>query len=114
MEHQNKKKFKRDDFFFINGWRGKFKLLALVIRCASKITDLKKDNMLKEINHYLFPSLEKNFKNETLDLLSIPKEKDYLARILGILSQKQIITTTYPYTFLNDLLADSYISQPDI
>ena len=62
--------------------------------------------MLKEINHYLFPSLEKKFQNETLDLLSIPKEKRLSSKNFRHFKSEQIIATTHPYTFLNDPLVD--------
>ena len=85
-----RKNLKGTTFSLLTGG-GKFKLLALVIRCASKILILKKANN-KEISIIYFQVLKK-FQNETLDLLSIPKEKDYLARILGILSQNKLCYT---------------------
>ena len=42
-----RKNLKGTTFSLLTNWRWKFKLLALVIRCASKIKDLKKDKYAK-------------------------------------------------------------------
>jgi capsular polysaccharide biosynthesis protein len=60
-----------------------------------------------KINYYLFPSLEKNFQKETVDLLNISKNKRLSSKFFRHLSADEIIVTDHPYTLLNDPFKDS-------
>ena len=60
-----------------------------------------------KINYYLFPSLEKNFQKETVDLLNISENKRLSSKFFRHLSADEIIVTDHPYTLLNDPFKDS-------
>ncbi len=62
---------------------------------------------LEEIDYYLFPSLKKNFQNETLNLLGIDKIKRLSSKNYRHFSADSIIVTSHPYTLLNDPEVDS-------
>ena len=102
-----RKNLKGTTFSLLTGGGGNSNYWHWLLDVLPRLQILKKTNKLKEINHYLFPSLEKKFQNETLDLLSIPKEKRLSSKNFRHFKSEQIIATTHPYTFLNDPLVDS-------
>ena len=62
---------------------------------------------LEEIDYFLFPSLEANFQNETLDLLNIDKRKRLSSKNYRHFSADSIVVTSHPYALLNDPDVDS-------
>ena len=62
---------------------------------------------LDELDYFLFPSLNKNFQNESLDLIDINKGKRLSSENYRHLSADSIIVTSHPYTLLNDPDVDS-------
>jgi len=59
------------------------------------------------IDYYLFPGLEERFQNETLDILNIKKSKRFSSKFYRHIEADNIISTSHPYTLLNDPEKDS-------
>ena len=82
--------------------------MALAFDVLPRLYLLKRSKSFNsEIDYYLFPSLEKKFQNETLDILNIPKEKRLSSKIVRHLFSDQIIATSHPYALQNKPLYDS-------
>lgn len=59
------------------------------------------------LDYYLFPSLDKKFQRQTLDILNIPNEKRISSKSFRHFSAEEIVITSHPYTLLNDPSLDS-------
>ena len=60
-----------------------------------------------DIDYYLFPSLDKKFQIETLDILNILKKSRLSSKKNRHIFSNQIIVASHPYNLLNDPLSDS-------
>ena len=59
------------------------------------------------IDYYFFPSLNKKFQTESLDILEISPQKRLSSKNIRHFSSDKIIITSHPYTLLNDPNLDS-------
>ena len=66
----------------------------------------RKNMNLSEVDYFLLPSLTKNFQNETLDLLSIPKQKRLSSEKIRHLKAKKLILTDHPVVTTDDSSGD--------
>lgn len=57
---------------------------------------------ITKIDYFLFPSLDKRFQRESLDLLKIPKASRISSKIYRHVLGPEIIVTEHPYCFKND------------
>ena len=61
---------------------------------------------LNDIDFFLFPSTEKKFQKETLDLLNIPKKKRLSSKHFRHISASELFVTEHPYVITNDINKD--------
>ncbi len=64
-------------------------------------------DIAEEIDYYLFPSLDRKFQKETLDIMNIPLNKRLSSKNFRHIDSKKIIVSSHPYTLLNDPNLDS-------
>ena len=72
-----------------NYWHWIYDVLPRIELC-------KKSFGIEEVDYFLFPSLLKNFQNETLDLLNIPKDKRLSSEKYRHIKSKELIVTDHP------------------
>ena len=82
-----------------NYWHWLFDVLPRLHLC-------EKFFKLDKIDYFLFPSLEKKFQNETLDLLNIPKQKRLSSEKFRHIKSKELIVTDHPVVTTGDATAD--------
>ncbi len=102
-----RRNLKGKTFSLLTGGGGNSNYWHWLLDVLPRLQILNKANKVDEINYYLFPSLDKKFQNETLDILNIPKKKRLSSKNFRHFKSDQIIATTHPYTFVNDPLVDS-------
>ena len=103
-----KKKLKGKVFSLLTGGGGNTNYWHWLFDVLPRIHILNKSKLNNlEIDYYLLPNLERKFQNETLDMLKIPKKKRLSSKNFRHFSADEIISTTHPYTLLNDPLKDS-------
>ena len=61
---------------------------------------------LQKIDFFLFPSTEKKFQKETLDLLNIPNKKQISSKSFRHISSPEIFVTDHPYVLTNNASND--------
>ena len=84
-----------------NYWHWLFDVLPR-LNILNQLTDIAGD-----IDYYLFPSLERKFQKETLDIINIPINKRLSSKNFRHLEPKKIIVSSHPYTLLNNPDLDS-------
>ena len=103
-----KKKIKGSVFSMLTGGGGNTNYWHWLFDVLPRLNILNRstfDN--SKIDFYLLPNLERKFQNETLDKLKIPKIKRLSSKDFKHFSADEIISTTHPYTLLNDPAKDS-------
>ena len=68
---------------------------------------IKKLDIENMIDYYLFPSLDKKFQEQTLDVINIPVKKRLSSKDFRHFFADKILVTSHPYTLLNDPRSDS-------
>ena len=72
-----------------------------------KLQIFRNSNYFQEQSYFLFPSLDQNFQNQSLDILGVPKKNRLSSKIFRHFKADKIIITNHPYNFLNDPNKDS-------
>ncbi len=83
-----------------NYWHWIFDVLPK-LHIASKTHDLNK------IDYFLFPGLNENFQNQSLDLIGIPSHKRISSKNYRHIEADEILIPDHPYNFKNDPSFDS-------
>ncbi len=103
-----KKQLKGNLFSLLTGGGGNFNYWHWLFDVLPRIYILENSqNFNSKINFYLFPSLERKFQNETLDILNIAKEKRLSSKNVRHVYAEKIIVTSHPYAIENKPLSDS-------
>ncbi len=103
-----KRKINGRIFSLLTGGGGNTNYWHWLLDVLPRLAILEKVNSdHSNIDYYLFPNLDEQFQNESLDLLNISKEKRLSSKDFRHIFADQIIVTSHPYNILNDPLSDS-------
>ena len=102
-----RKKIKGSVYSFLVGGGGNTNYWHWLFDVLPKFFILKNSISFNSNNFFLFPSLEKKFQNQTLDIIGINQNKRLSSKIYRHIEADEIITVSHPYNFLNDPDKDS-------
>lgn len=86
----------------LTGGAGNANYFHWIYDVLPKIFLVEKYINIKKINYFLFPSIDKKFQRESLDLLNIPYRKRLSSKKIRHLKCKSLIVTEHPYVIKND------------
>ena len=104
-----KKKFNKTVFSTLYSTAASFNYWHWILEVLPKIALLEKLKLKKEIDLFLFPSLNKNFQSESLDLLKIPKKKRLSADKLNHIYARKFFSCDHPFIKKNQIKEDTNI-----
>ena len=96
-----KKKIKGNLFSLLTGGAGNHNYWHWMFDVLPRIKILSNIININQVDNFLFPSLNKKFQIDSLDLLEIPKEKRVSSVTYRHVESEKIITTDHPYVIRN-------------
>lgn len=99
---RKKRKLKGTILSLLTGGAGNSNYFHWMYDVLPRIAICEKVLDISKIDYFLFPSLEKRFQKESLDLLNIPTASRLSSKIYRHVLGSEIIVTEHPYCFKND------------
>ena len=93
-------------FSLLTGGAGNFNYWHWIFDVLPRLGIIEKKDILKEIDYYLFPDINKKFQKESLDLLKIQKHKRLSSLTCRHIYSKRIISVDHPYVLTNNATTD--------
>ncbi len=101
------KKLKGKVFSLLTGGGGNNNYYHWLFDVLPRLIILRDKIQLRDIDYFLFPSIDLPFQKESLDLLDIPKSKRLSSQKFRHIHADQIIAVDHPCVILNDPLKDN-------
>ena len=102
-----RKKIKGQVLSLLTGGGGNANYWHWLLDVLPRLEIIKKLDIENMIDYYLFPSLDKKFQEQTLDVINIPVKKRLSSKDFRHFFADKILVTSHPYTLLNDPRSDS-------
>lgn len=102
-----KKKIKGQVLSLLTGGGGNSNYWHWLLDVLPRLEIIKKLDIDDMIDYYLFPSLDKKFQQQTLDIINLPLKKRLSSKNFRHFFADKIFVTSHPYTLLNNPNLDS-------
>jgi len=100
------KKIQGTLFSLLTGGAGNFNYWHWIFDVLPRLGIIEKQNILNDIDFFLFPDVRKKFQKESLDLLGIEESKRLSSLTCRHMCAKRIISVDHPYVLTNDATRD--------